>query len=110
MKPQIQKREYQERDYKQIETLWSKGKQPMYQLPTGGGKSVVVSKVVESHHTENIIFIAHRRELLFQMVKRLRGMGYRVGLIVGDIKEEVDSNILVISIQTLVRGQFDTTL
>lgn len=102
----IKFRPYQERDFKALCSYLDKGESVMYQLPTGGGKSVIIAGAVEKDKQKRTLFIAHRRELLFQMTRRLRELGLQVGLIVGDIKEEVDSSILVISIQTLVRGQF----
>ena len=106
----IQFRPYQKRDFDIINQYLDKGDSVMYQLPTGGGKSVVIAGTVEKHKTQRILFIAHRRELLFQMTKRLRDLKLKTGLIVGDIREEVDSNILIVSVQTLVRGQFDILL
>lgn len=89
-----EKRKYQERDLKDIILKVDSGKNVMYQLPTGGGKSVVASDFVHNYHTEEVLILAHRRELILQMEDRLSSDKIIPGVIVGDIQRNLDSNIL----------------
>lgn len=100
-----EKRKYQERDLKDIILKVDSGKNVMYQLPTGGGKSVVASDFVHNYHTEEVLILAHRRELILQMEDRLSSDKIIPGVIVGDIQRNLDSNILIGSVQTLSKSK-----
>lgn len=94
-------RPYQDRDLKEILEWLKTNNDCLYQLPTGGGKSVIMEHVVIHHSTSKILILAHKRELVFQMRKRLQERGLRVGVIIGNIEEELDADIIVGSIRTV---------
>lgn len=103
----IQYRDYQERDIKDIISSWDKVHGIMYQLPTGGGKSVVSSAVIAKVQEggKKVLVIAHRRELIFQLKEHLQNRGLNPGVVISDIEENLDSNIIVGSIATLTRDK-----
>ena len=94
-------RKYQDRDVKNIIKDWESIDNILYQLPTGGGKSVVIEHIVLNYKKEKILILAHKRELVFQMKKRLEEKNLKVGVIIGNIEENLDSNIIVASIRTV---------
>ena len=101
-----EQREYQTRDVKNILKSLKKNKGTMYQLPTGGGKSVVMADVIEKVNGVNsVLFLVHRRELVFQMSERLKEAGHNVGVLIGEIEENTSSNLLIASIATVVRDK-----
>lgn len=103
----IQYRDYQERDIKDIISSWDKVHGIMYQLPTGGGKSVVSSAVIAKVQEggKRVLVMAHRRELIFQLKEHLQNRGLNPGVVISDIEENLDSNIIVGSIATLTRDR-----
>ena len=71
----MQLRPYQSEAVTAIRREWSEGKQrTLLVLPTGGGKTVVMSKVAEGAVQEGgrVLIMAHRGELLTQAADKLR--------------------------------------
>ena len=71
----MQLRPYQTEAVTAIRREWSEGKQrTLLVLPTGGGKTVVMSKVAEGAVQEGgrVLIMAHRSELLTQAADKLR--------------------------------------
>ena len=69
----MQLRPYQNEAVTAIRREWSEGKQrTLLVLPTGGGKTVVMSKVAEGAVQEGgrVLIMAHRGELLTQAADR----------------------------------------
>lgn len=99
----VELRDYQTRDAGIIEERWSGDNAIMYQLPTGGGKSVVATKIIWDHKDEKTLVLAHRKELLVQMRAHLQNQGLKVGLIVRDKHYDLDANIIIASINTVAR-------
>lgn len=98
-------REYQETDIANIETAWESHQNVIYQLPTGGGKSVVAAKIVQDYYKkESILIFAHKRRLLTQLHKRLNDMGIRTGILYAMRAEDLDAKVVVMSIRTAVKG------
>lgn len=96
---------YQKEDLTKILSSLQSNTGVLYQLVTGGGKSVIISEVVLHYHDKKILFLAHRRELLLQMRTRLIKSGLQVGVMMSDMEEELDDNIVVASIQTAIRSK-----
>ena len=73
-------------------------------LPTGGGKTAIASKIAQlaSARGERILFLAHRRELVFQISRMLKTFGLRFGLIMPE-EDEKGYPVQVASIPTLAR-------
>lgn len=103
-------RKYQLRDYKNIIDNWNECNNILYQLPTGGGKSVLIEHIILNYKTEKILVLAHKRELVFQMKERLESNGLKVGIIIGNIEENTDSNIVVASIRTVAGDKRISTI
>lgn len=92
--------DYQETDVENIEAAWTRVNAVLYQLSTGGGKSVVMSKLVADYKDENILIFAHKRKLLKQLMERFAKMGLNVGLMQGQNNVNLDAKILIVSIRT----------
>lgn len=67
----------------------------LYQLPTGGGKTVVFSEIVRRYIRQTgkkVIVLTHRIELCKQTSKMLTGFGVRNKIINSKVKELSDDN------------------
>ena len=115
----MQLRDYQTDLVKQIYECWEGGAtNVMAQLPTGGGKSVILSKIISDHKGYSIA-VAHRNELVSQLSLTLARFGVRHNIIgargvIRDIiavhhlelkRSYYDPNatVFVASVQTLVK-------
>lgn len=62
----------------------------LYQLPTGGGKTVIFSEIVRRYlekHDKKVVILTHRIELCKQTSKMLKGFGVKNKIINSSIKE-----------------------
>jgi superfamily II DNA or RNA helicase len=67
----------------------------LYQLPTGGGKTVIFSEIVRrylSKHDKKVVVLTHRIELCKQTSKMLTGFGVNNKIINSKVKELPDQN------------------
>lgn len=67
----------------------------LYQLPTGGGKTVVFSEIVRrylSKHDKKVVVLTHRIELCKQTSKMLKGFDVKNKIINSKVKELPDQN------------------
>lgn len=67
----------------------------LYQLPTGGGKTVIFSEIVRrylSKHNKKVVVLTHRIELCKQTSKMLKDFGVKNKIINSKIKELPDQN------------------
>jgi superfamily II DNA or RNA helicase len=67
----------------------------LYQLPTGGGKTVVFSEIVRrylSKHNKKVVVLTHRIELCKQTSKMLKGFDVKNKIINSKVKELPDQN------------------
>lgn len=94
---------YQSNDKKAIYAAWKQAPSILYQLPTGGGKSVILSSIIEDYKSENILIFAHKRKLLKQMKGHLNSRGIQCGLLAGTLQENLEANIIIVSIRTAVK-------
>lgn len=75
----------------------------MLQSATGSGKTVIASRVI-SHATSNgnrVLFLAHRRELVFQCSSKLDSFGVPHGVFISGEPYDPTRLVTVASIQTL---------
>ena len=67
----------------------------LYQLPTGGGKTVIFSEIVRQYiakHDKKVVVLTHRIELCRQTSKMLKGFEVKNKIINSNIKELPDQN------------------
>lgn len=69
-------------------------------LPTGGGKTITAVAIAKPYRT---LWVAHRRELIYQAAGALRSAGIDPGLIIPGEAERPNQRFQVASIQTLAR-------
>lgn len=75
----------------------------MLQSATGSGKTIIASRVM-SHATGNgnrVLFLAHRRELVFQCSRKLDSFGVPHGVLISGEPYDPTRRVTVASIQTL---------
>lgn len=104
----IQLRDYQRRALDETRVLARNGHRAVcIVLPTGGGKSVLVTAAIESHLTKGgkgVVVVVHRLELVRQMAAHLRNRLPHddVGLIVPGADASPHAPVQVSTIQTLL--------
>lgn len=99
-------RPYQLDGINRIFTAWREGKRSaLFQMPTGTGKTVILSEIVRRGHEQQrkILIVAHRKELIEQIVSKLKHYGVEAGIIMAGIKPYFSKIVQVASIQTLSR-------
>jgi len=108
-------RPYQTTDIERIRDAFRQGaRAPLYQLSTGGGKTVVFSHVILQAVAKGtrVLVLAHRRELIKQASNKLTALGITHGIIAAGQDRDHDAQVIVASIQTVARrlstlDQFD---
>jgi superfamily II DNA or RNA helicase len=78
----------------------------MAQLPTGGGKTIVISSIVKdfSNRGLKVLVLAHRQELVNQLVEKLESITDEpVGVIMAGVTPNYDRDIQVGSVQSMAR-------
>lgn len=109
-------RDYQQELSQKVFASWSAGdRRVLAQLPTGGGKTIVVSSVAQQFTQRGlrVLFLAHREELLLQAKEKLEAItGCTSGLIKAGYRSKPEHQIQIASVQSLVRRQhwFDASL
>ncbi len=106
-------RPYQLRGIQAIRDAIARGsRRVLFVLPTGGGKTVVASEVVLSAivKSRRVVFLAHRKELIDQTVRKLLALGVPedcIGVVRGNDRSRYrpTAPVQVASIQTLVNRQ-----
>ncbi len=79
----------------------------LYQLPTGGGKTVVFSEIVRrylSKHDKKVVVLTHRIELCKQTSKMLKEFGVKnkvINSIVKELPDQNDYSCFVAMVETL---------
>lgn len=79
----------------------------LYQLPTGGGKTVIFSEIVRRYlekHDKKVVVLTHRIELCGQTSRMLNGFGVKNKIInskVKDLPDQADYQCFVAMVETL---------
>ncbi|QWX85306.1 DEAD/DEAH box helicase [Cellulophaga sp. HaHaR_3_176] len=90
--------DYQEKDLNEIFDYLNESEDNvnlLYQLPTGGGKTVVFSEICRrfiSERKKKVVVLTHRIELGAQTSRMLNGFGVKNKIINSNVKELVDQN------------------
>ena len=84
---------------------------PLIVAPTGSGKTVIAAEITRRCENKHILFLAHRRELIFQTRDHLAEFGVAAGVILAGEPLNLMRGVQVASVQTLwsrcVRGDRD---
>lgn len=99
-----QLRSYQEDIITKIRESFRKGnRRILVQLPTGGGKSVIFSKLIASSNKKlkSTLFMVHRRELILQASQHMVEEEIEHGIIMAKVRPSLTSLTQLASIQTL---------
>ena len=99
-------RDYQVIDIAGLRDLYRQSaRAPIYQLSTGGGKTVVFSHVIKGAvaKAKRTLVLAHRRELIRQASNKLADLGVAHGIMAAGQDRDHDALVIVASIQTVAR-------
>lgn len=99
-------RDYQESGIQQLRERFRAGDRAvLYQLPTGGGKTVVASFVIDgaARRGNTTWFLVHRQELVRQSVATLNEIGIQCGVIAAGFTPDPLADVQVAMVQTLAR-------
>ncbi|MBC8463383.1 MAG: DEAD/DEAH box helicase [Deltaproteobacteria bacterium] len=99
-------RPYQRQGIHNIFKEWRSGtRSVLFQMPTGTGKTVLFSEIVKKghDHQRKILIIAHRKELIAQIIGKLQSKNIETGVIVAGERSDYSKIVQVASIQTLTR-------
>ena len=93
-------REYQTKDIEDIETELARGEHVLYVLPTGGGKTIVATSIIERAvaRDQRVLVLTHRREILKQTSLKLP---IDHGLIQAGLNIDLSYPVQIASVQTL---------
>lgn len=80
-------------------------KRVLINMPTGGGKTVVASSIIESASRmgSRTLFLAHRRELIEQTADKLMRFGVQPGILMGGSRAALHRPVQVASVQALAK-------
>ena len=98
-------RHYQQRAVSDLRLAFRDGaRAPLLVLPTGGGKTCIMAKILRGMADRNrsAIVLVHRRELITQTAHKLTLAGVEHGIIAAGT-QPTDHPIQIASVQTLVR-------
>lgn len=103
----IELREYQRAVVDEVD----RHNRPLIVAPTGSGKTLVAVEIIRRAEFKHVLFLAHRRELIFQTRKHLAEFGVNAGVILAGEPVDWMKGVQVASVQTLwsrcVRGNRD---
>ena len=108
-------RVYQKEMIDRLHQAWKKHQSVMVQMPTGTGKTVVLSEEIKNETLRmkgsrscGVLIVAHRIELITQISRTLDRFGIAHGLIVSEKPTDETKQVQVASIQTLARRMGST--
>lgn len=89
----------------------SKHRRLLVQSPTGSGKSVIFSEIINQAHENGLktLFLVHRKELIFQAMDHLSRYGIQCGIIMAGEPYTPGCMVQLASVQTIYRrlGKID---
>lgn len=102
-------RPYQVAAFEKLREKFRQGsRRPLLVSPTGSGKTVSSTHMIDSavKKGREVLFIAHRREILFQTQKKLEDAGIEHGWIMAGKQKSLMAPVHLASIQTLLKREF----
>jgi len=99
-------RPYQQRAMSEIKkALVDKYHTILIQSPTGSGKGVMLSHIINGCHEKgsSVLFLVHRKEILYQVSDYLKSYGIEHGIIKAGIRHEDGHLVQLASFQTIYR-------
>lgn len=104
--PEIQLRDYQLETISKVENALAKDgiKRVILQAPCGSGKTVMAAEIIRRavDRCERVLFLAHRRELVFQCSDKLNRFGVDHAILMAEIRPSFIPDVQVASVQTLI--------
>ena len=97
-------RPYQQEMKNKVFRHWNRHYNVMLQLPTGTGKTVLFTSIINdlvSVKDTKIVILAHRKELIDQISEHLSRYGIDHGVITSGRKRDLEKSVQVASVQTL---------
>ena len=102
----MQLREYQKACVTAVARSFVDNKTALACLPTGTGKTVILSHLVEMAQRGRVLVVAHREELIHQLANTIRDRGIEVGIEMADRKATekwwTPPQCVVATVQTLM--------
>ena len=103
VEPVVKLRPYQQEAVRSVFDKWNHVCSTMINLPTGAGKSVcfsaVMDRVIKEQPDAKILVLAHREELILQGVKHAQNAGLNVGIEMAG-QRIADEQVIVSTVQT----------
>lgn len=101
--PVVRLRPYQTEAVRSVFNEWNRYTSTMINLPTGTGKSVcfsaVMDRVIRENPDSRILVLAHREELILQGVKHAQNVGLEVGVEMGG-QRAAKEPVIISTVQT----------
>lgn len=86
-------------------------KRPLLVAATGAGKTIIAGEIIRRARDKHILFLAHRRELIFSARDKLAKFGIHAGVILAGEPRQAMRGVQIASVQTLwarcIRGDSD---
>lgn len=94
-------RDYQVDGIRQIKQHIDNGhRRILFTMPTGSGKGSVISTIIKANPGKVSLFLVHRRELVFDMSRRLSGLMQKHAVVGPGLKPVYDAKAYVSTIQS----------
>ena len=104
--PEIRLRDYQIETIAKVESALARDGilRVILQAPCGSGKTVMAAELIRRavDRCERVLFLAHRRELVFQCADKLNRFGFDHAILMAGVKPSFIPDVQVASVQTLI--------
>lgn len=98
-------RPYQVKAKEDIYRAFQAHRRVMFQLPTGGGKTILFAEIIKDYHErgERVLLLVHRKELIDQAARKIFDLEVRYGVIAAGYTPAPSQWVQIASVQTAVR-------
>lgn len=101
-------RPYQQTAKDAVFEAWKENQSTLVVMPTGTGKTVLFSSIIQEISPKRAIVLAHRSELIFQAAEHIEACGIDVEIEMGEMRAENSfwskAPVIVSTVQTQVAG------